>query len=110
MQGQLQAGAQGGSMQGERGQVLSSLGRTLPVLAGRELWASSKARCGRGAMKMEALGAAGILAGVLAAHGRGGQAPHPSTGRGAQGAPSLQARRTVWCWRSTTTRRCTLGT
>lgn len=65
---------------------------------------------GHGMMKMEALGATAVLAGVLAAYGRGGWAPHPSTGRGDQGAPLLQAQGTSWCWRSMTTRRCTLGT
>lgn len=56
-------------------------------------------------MKMEVLGAVGVLANVLAsAHGRSGQAPHPSMGRGAQGAPLLQAWGTAWCWHSTTTR------
>lgn len=109
-EGGLQVGARGGSVWGERGWVLSSLGRMLLVPAGRELWASLKARCSRAMLKMEVLDAVGVLPCVLAARGRGGRAPRPSTERGAQGAPSLQAWGTAWCWRSTTTRRCTVGT
>lgn len=56
-------------------------------------------------MKMGVLGTVGALANVLASvHGRSGWAPHPSMGRGAQGAPSLQAWGTPWCWHSMTTR------
>lgn len=57
---------------GWEGWVLSKLGPALLVQAGWELWASSKARRDRGTVKLEALGAAGVLAGVLVVYGRDG--------------------------------------
>lgn len=80
------------------------LGPLLPLLlfvpVGQELWASSRARRGHDTKKTEVLGDSGCT-------GWEALSQHRECG---QGAPSLQAQGTRWCWHSTTTRQCTLGT